>query len=150
MNLSRNPSIPSWTEEKKRATKNPARALAAAAVDAALDKKGRNITVMDLRGISGVADFFVLCTGDSDIQIKAIADAIAESIREQLGEKPWHTEGTDHLQWVLLDYVDVVAHVFNEDRRAFYDLERLWGDSAMETVPDDGSSADVRILKAPK
>ncbi len=138
--------IPVRTKDKKRTGQNPATALAAAAVDACLSKKGRDVTVMDLRTVSGVADFFVICTGDSDVQIKALAESIKDAIKSHLGEKPWHSEGYDHLQWVLLDYVDVVAHVFNEERRAFYDLERLWGDAITETVADDGSSADVTFL----
>ncbi len=138
--------IPTRTKGKKRTGQNPASTLAAAAVDACLSKKGRDVAVMDLRTVSGVADFFVICTGDSDVQIKAIADAIKEVIKDDLGERPWHTEGYDHLQWVLLDYVDMVAHVFNEERRAFYDLERLWGDALMETVAENGSAADVTFL----
>ncbi len=108
-----------------------------------LEKKARDITVMDMRGVSGVADYFVICTGDSDLQIKAIADAVRERIREQCSERPWHKEGYDHLQWVLLDYVDLVVHVFNQEKRGFYALERLWGDAPVERVPDDAPSASV-------
>ncbi len=102
---------------------------------------------MDMRDVSGVSDYFVICTGDSDIQIKAIADAIRERIKSECQELPWHTEGTGHHQWVLLDYVDVVAHLFDNERRGFYDLERLWGDAPRERVPEDGSSVDVKLLK---
>ena len=150
MSFTKHPLIPSRSKDKKRQTRNTAQSLAAAAVDAFVDKKGRDIAVMDLRGISGVADYFVICTGDSDVQIKALADAVQESIRKNMKERPWHTEGYDHLQWVLLDYVDVVAHVFAGERRSFYDLERLWGDSTIETVPEDGSAADVELLREVK
>ncbi len=102
---------------------------------------------MGLQGISGVADYFVICTGTSETQIKALANATRESIKEKLGERPWQTEGFDHLQWVLLDYVDVVAHIFNEERRSFYDLERLWGDAAIESVPDDGDVPALEMLR---
>lgn len=132
---------------KKRFTSNPARVLAAHAVDAMLDKKARDVTVMDMRKVSGVADFFVLCTGESDVQIKAIAEEIRERIRRECQERPWHMEGTNHHQWVLLDYVDVVAHVFDTERRSFYDLERLWGDAPRERIPDEGSSDDVELLR---
>lgn len=126
----------------------PARQLAARAVDAVIDKKAKDVVVMDMRDVSGVADFFVLCTGESDRQIKAVAETVRETIREAYGELPWHTEGLDHLQWVLLDFVDVVVHVFDEEKRAFYDLERLWGDAPHETVPEDGTGDDVALLQA--
>jgi ribosome-associated protein len=147
MSSTEHPSIPTRTGDEKRSTSHPPTVLAAAAVDAALDKKARDVVVMDVRGISGVADLFVICTGDSDIQIKAIAESVREEIRSRYGEKPWHVEGMDHLKWVLLDYVDVVVHVFAEDRRSFYDLERLWGDAPIATVPTDGSSEDVPFLR---
>lgn len=132
----------------RRSTQNPVGALAAAAVDAMLDKKAHQVTVMDMRGVSGVADVFVIGTGESDLQIKAIADAVTEKIREGYSEKPWHTEGYDGRQWVLLDYVDLVVHVFSHEKRNFYDLERLWGDAPTEEVPADASSEDVALLGA--
>lgn len=143
----KNRMTPQRTPGKKRKTRNPVQLLARTAVDAILDKKGTEISVMDLRGISGVADFFVVCTGGSDIQIKAIADSVQDRIRTECGEKPWHVEGYDHLQWVLLDFVDLVVHVFNAEKRTFYDLERLWGDAPTEQIPDDATSADVAVLK---
>ena len=132
---------------KRRATQNPVHVLAEHAVEAILDKKGRDITVMDMRRVSGVADVFVLCTGDSELQIRAIADAVQERIREQCAERPWHTEGNDHYKWVLIDYVDLVVHVFNPEKRAFYDIERLWGDAPTEQVPEDGEAASVALLQ---
>lgn len=139
--------ISSNRTSRKRSSQNPAHVLAAHAVDAMIDKKARDITVMDMRQVSGVADYFVICTGDSDLQIKAVADAIRERIREQCDERPWHTEGANHRQWVLLDYVDVVAHIFNQEKRQFYDLERLWGDAPSEDVADDATSTDVQLLQ---
>lgn|SRR5690606_27825377 len=112
-----------------------------------LEKKARDIAVMDMRKVSGVADYFVLCTADSELQIKAVSDAIRERIIENYDERPWHLEGTEHWQWVLLDYVDVVAHVFNQEKREFYNLERLWGDARIEHVAEDGSAADVALLQ---
>lgn len=134
-------------KSKKRSTPNAAHVLAAHAVDAMLDKKAHDVTVMDMRKVSGVADFFVIGTGDSDLQIKAVSDAIRERIREQCDERPWHSEGTNNWQWVLLDYVDVVAHIFSPEKRAFYDLERLWGDAPSEQVSEDATSTDVRLLQ---
>ncbi len=140
--------ISTTRKAKKRSTPNPAHVLAAHAVDAMLDKKAHDVTVMDMRKVSGVADFFVIGTGDSDLQIRAVADAIRERIQEQCGERPWHTEGTNNWQWVLLDYVDVVAHLFSPEKRDFYDLERLWGDAPNERVPDEASSTAVQLLQA--
>ncbi len=147
MTSSKHPTIPSRSGKEKRATRVPATQIAACAVDAVLGKKARDVVVMDVRGISGVADIFVLCTGDSDVQIKAIAESVREELRSNYGERPWHVEGVEHLQWVLLDYVDVVVHVFAEDRRTFYDLERLWGDAEIASVPPDGSADSVPFLK---
>lgn len=141
------PVTPAHSQTKKRVTQNSARKLAYAAVEAALDKKAHDISVMDLRGVSGVADYFVICTGDSDLQIKAIADSVRDRIREEYTERPWHVEGYEHLQWVLVDYVDLVVHVFNTERRTFYGLERLWGDATIEHVPDDGSASDIELLR---
>jgi|SRR5690554_6570795 ribosome-associated protein len=142
------PATSAQPRTKKRLTQNPARKLAYAAVEAALDKKAHDLLVMDLRGVSGVADYFLICTGDSDLQIKAIADSVLDRIKDEYSERPWHVEGYEHLQWVLLDYVDLVVHIFSPERRAFYGLERLWGDATTEHVPDDGSASDVKLLRA--
>jgi ribosome-associated protein len=140
--------VPTRSRSSSRRSRTPARTLAVHAVDAALDRKARDITVMDVRNVSGVADYFVLCTGDSELQIKAIMEAVEHQIEERFGERPWHIEGSDHKQWVLLDYVDVVVHIFNEEKRAFYSLERLWGDAPMEEVPDEAdSAAEVKLLQ---
>ena len=101
---------------------------------------------MDVHDVSGFADIFILATGDSELQIRAIHDAIRTSVKEETGERPWHVEGLEHSQWVLLDYVDLVIHVFNEEKRAFYSLERLWGDAPKEEVPLDGAGDKVALL----
>ncbi|MCK4754881.1 MAG: ribosome silencing factor [Calditrichia bacterium] len=109
--------------------------LAYKIADLALDKKAKQIIVMDLNGMTAIADFFVLMSGDSDTQIKAIADHI---VRELKGQKirVYHKEGYNSLRWVLLDYVDVVVHVFKPETREFYGLERLWGDAKIDFVMD--------------
>ncbi len=117
------------------------------AVDAILEKKGRSIEVLDVRGVSGVADFFVITTGDSELQVKAIVANIRTRLKENAGEGPWHVEGKEHYNWVLMDYVDLVVHVFLPEQREYYALERLWGDAPHATVDDAGSAADVKILK---
>jgi ribosome-associated protein len=139
-------SNPTTSSERPRSrqSRTPARALARLAVDAMLAKKAVDITVIDVHSVSGVTDFYVIATGQSDLQVRAIVDGIDERVREETGERPWKREGADHLQWVVLDYVDVVVHVFDAERRAFYDLERLWSDAPTEHVVDDGSP--VKLL----
>jgi len=99
-------------------------------------KKGFDVIVMDLRKIASFADYFVICSADSDVQVKAIADQIDESLSKE-GFKCWHKEGFKALSWVLLDYVDVVVHIFRKDARSFYNLEKLWGDAPTEKVIDE-------------
>jgi ribosome-associated protein len=94
------------------------------------EKKATDIVVLDLRKVkNAVADFFVLCSGSSDKQLDAITDSIDEEVFKALKENPWHIEGKNNKEWMLLDYIDVVAHVFRKDRRQFYALEKLWGDA---------------------
>lgn len=111
------------------------------------DKKAKDITVIDLREVSNMADFFVIGTGESDLQVRAIANGVMDRIEEEGGELPWKREGFEHLRWVLLDYVDVVVHVFLPSRRDHYRIERLWGEADRETVPDDGDVSDVDLLR---
>lgn len=134
--------IPRRTAEKKRATSASVRRLARLAVDGILEKKGHDTVVLDVHGVSGVADIFIVTTGDSDLQVKAIVGSVRQKIKEEIGERPWHVEGTDHMQWVLLDYVDLVVHVFLPEKRQFYDLERLWGDAPRAEVVDDAESSE--------
>ena len=101
----------------------------------ALAKKAKDVVILDLRKITSMTDYFVVCTGDSEPQVKAIADEIMSGM-ELLGEKTWHVEGIQNLQWVLLDFVDVVVHVFHKDARTFYGLEKLWGDAKIQKVLD--------------
>ncbi len=137
-----------YDASKQRPRRNAASRLAACAVNAMTERKARDIVVMDLRNAQGaVADFFVIGTGGSDRQIRAVANAVDEHIEEVAGEQPWHREGFEHLQWVLLDYVDLVVHLFSEEKRAYYDLERLWGDAGIERVPADGDAGDVPMLQ---
>jgi len=94
------------------------------------EMKAEDIVVMDLRKVNNaVADFFVICSGTSDTHIDAIAESVDKEVNKIDGENPWHREGYNNKTWVLLDYVDVVVHVFNEDKREFYALESLWGDA---------------------
>ena len=101
------------------------------------EKKATDIVVMDLRKIkNAVADFFVICSGSSDKQIDAIADSIDEQVYKSLNENPWHIEGKNNKEWMILDYTNVVAHIFRKDRRSFYSLEKLWGDAEITEIGD--------------
>jgi ribosome-associated protein len=108
-----------------------------AAIDAARDKKAIDIVLLDLRKADGFTDFFVICTGGNARQITAIADAVRDSLRLDLGERPTVAEGTNRSEWLLLDYFNFVVHVFTRDCRSFYDLERLWGNAKRYEVSDD-------------
>jgi len=99
------------------------------------DKKASDIVVMDLRNVrSSVSDFFVICSGKSDTQVEAIATSIEDQVYKTNKERPWQSEGKNNLEWVLIDYANVVAHVFLQDKREFYGLEELWGDAKMTTI----------------
>ena len=102
------------------------------------EKKASDIVIMDLRKIkNAVADFFVICSGNSDKQLDAISDSIDAEVFKKFQENPWHTEGKNNKEWMLLDYINVVAHVFRKDRREFYALERLWGDADITEINAD-------------
>ena len=110
--------------------------LAERAARLALEKKAHDILILDLRKLTSAADCFVVCTADSDTQVKAIADHVSETLGAE-GMKPWHIEGLEGRKWVLLDYVDVVVHVFYSETRDFYSLEALWGDAPSVRIDDD-------------
>ena len=102
-----------------------------------LEKKAANIVVMDLRNVkNSITDFFVICSGNTDPQIAAIADSVDEEVFKGSKINPWHQEGRQNREWILLDYVDVVVHVFRKDRRKFYDLESLWGDAELTQIKE--------------
>ena len=102
--------------------------LALQAARLTLTKRAEDVLILDLRRLDGVCDYFVLATGHSEVQVKAIAEAVEDKLREG-GAKPWHVEGLQGRRWVLLDYVEVVVHVFHEKTREYYMLDRLWGDA---------------------
>jgi ribosome-associated protein len=105
-----------------------------------LEKKAVDVIILDLRKVkSAVTDFFVICSGNSDTQVDAITDSVEEEVYKRLGQDPWHKEGKENREWILLDYVDVVAHVFKKDRRQFFALEDLWGDAEVIKVDAQGA-----------
>ena len=104
-------------------------------VEGMLEKKATDVLVMDLRGINGAfADFFILCNGNSDTQVDAISDSIEEYVEKHIDERVWRKEGHKNKEWILLDFVDVVANVFKKETRSFYNLEQLWGDAKLNYI----------------
>ena len=105
--------------------------LVDAIVSGIQEVKGKDIVHLDLRDVPNtVCDHFVICHGDSNTQVAAIANSVEKEVQELTNEKPWHTEGQNNGEWVLLDYVNVVVHIFHRDKRGYYALEDLWGDAA--------------------
>ncbi|HLB00392.1 MAG TPA: ribosome silencing factor [Bacteroidota bacterium] len=109
----------------------------------AFSKKAFDVRLLDLRKVTDIADFFVICSADSDIQVKAIADAVLDGLAGS-DIYPWHREGISQKQWILLDFVDVVVHVFHKDVRIFYGLEKLWGDARIEELRDTPPPKKIR------
>jgi ribosome-associated protein len=106
-------------------------------IRAAIEKKAEDLVVLDLRKAGGFTDFFVICTGSNTRQIVAISDGVREALKKDLDERPTLMEGIDRSEWILLDYFNFVVHVFSRDCRAFYGLERLWGNAVRHEVAHD-------------
>ena len=101
------------------------------------EKKGQNITIVDLRGIDGaITSYFVICQGGSPSQVEAITDSVEEVVRTTTGEKPANVNGLGNSLWVAMDYIDAMVHVFLPETRQFYNLENLWEDAPMTHIPD--------------
>ena len=99
------------------------------------DVKGEEIQLLDLREIENtVCDYFIICTGGSNTQVKAISGSVRKVVGKQLQDKPWHVEGETVAEWVLMDYVNVVVHIFQKTTREFYDIESLWGDAKITKI----------------
>ena len=112
----------------KTSARHAALDLLKTAAEAAVAKKARAPIALDLRDLDGVCDYFFICSGSSEVQVRAIAENIEDTLRER-GVRPWHIEGLEGRRWVLLDYVEIVVHVFHEKTREYYMLDRLWGDA---------------------
>jgi ribosome-associated protein len=110
--------------------------LALRAVQLAREKKGEDLVLLDLRELDAVSDYFLLVTALSETQVRAIAEHLREKLAAE-GSRAWHVEGMEHRRWVLLDFVDVVVHVFHPETRQYYLLERLWGDAARVPLPEE-------------
>lgn len=116
----------------KKITKTTAKQV----VKFALEKKAYDVQLMDLRKITSVTDFFIVCSGTSDVQVRAITDNILTSCKKA-GIPVYHVEGTESMRWVLIDMVEIVVHIFQPEVRAYYQLERLWGDAPTESFGDE-------------
>jgi ribosome-associated protein len=129
------------TEKRRSATAGKKRLTGevAKAVRAALDKKASDILVLDLRETPAFTDFFVLCSGQSTRQVKAIADGVEEALKAAK-VRPAHVEGYDRAEWILMDYFNFIVHVFTPQTRVFYSLERLWGDAERIEVSEESPS----------
>jgi len=103
--------------------------LARACASAAADKKADDLVVLDMQGVSTVTDFFVICSASSEPQLKAIANSIRRHVLEESGRKPFAAEGSPVSQWIVLDYGEVIVHLFHSEKRGLYDLENLWSDA---------------------
>ncbi|MCK9280993.1 MAG: ribosome silencing factor [Melioribacteraceae bacterium] len=117
--------------------------------DIVLSKKGTDIKILDLRKLSGISDYFLICSADSDRQVKAIADEVDKMLSEE-GIKCFHREGFESLNWVILDYFDVIVHVFKNETRQFYGLEKLWGDAPTITIEDELPNTEKEVERVPK
>jgi ribosome-associated protein len=121
-----------------RKKKSESEKLAEIIVQGIQEKKGKNIISMELSEIpNSVCNFFVICHGTSKVHVESIADSVEETTIKKLQSKPWHKEGFENAEWILLDFVDVVVHIFQEDTRSFYKLENLWADAKLKEYSSD-------------
>jgi len=135
------PSQTAHTSARDGAAQLPPERLAQLAAGYAADKKAIDLEILDLRGISSFTDFFIICSGNTDRQTKAIHDAVHEGLKHEHGVLPRRVEGLTEARWILMDYVDVIVHVFVPDVRDFYRLEQLWGDVPRLAVELDDEPA---------
>jgi ribosome-associated protein len=121
----------------KKQKENDSRKLCDAIIEGMQENKAKDIVVLDLRTISNaVCDYFVICSGESNVQVDGISNSVTRHTRKELSEKPWHIEGKTNSEWILLDYINVVAHIFYKDARSFYELEDLWSDAKRTDIPN--------------
>lgn len=117
--------------------KNYSQELTSVIVEGILKKKGQDVVTMNLMSLpNSVSDFFVICHGTSKTQIEAIAQSVLTEVKNAEGGNPWHKEGFENAEWILLDYVNVVVHIFMEETRRFYNLESLWADAEIQKFKD--------------
>lgn len=104
-------------------------------VDSISDTKGEDIVILDLREIeNALCDYFVICTGNTNTHVSALAGTVERKVKTEVKERPWHVEGADNAQWILMDYTNIIVHIFQKEYREFYDIENLWGDAKRITI----------------
>jgi ribosome-associated protein len=101
-----------------------------------LEKKAKDIKILDVRPLTTLTDYFIVCHGTSETQIRALANSVIEKVKEVLGESVWKKEGLDARRWIILDYVNVVVHIFSEEKRQYYGIERMWNDAEITEIED--------------
>jgi len=117
--------------------------LVAHIIEGMESKKAKDIAVLDISAQTTLADFFVICTGNSDTQIKAIADAVEQEVQEKTGDKAWKKEGLQARSWIILDFIHTVVHIMTEEKRQFYNLELMWNDAKATYIESKESSDGV-------
>ncbi len=123
----------------KNKQENESKRIADIIIHGIQEKKGKDILSLNLQNIrSSVSDYFIICHADSSTQVKAIADSVEEEMYKALQEDPWHKEGTENAEWIILDYVSVVVHIFKTEKRNFYGVEDLWADAEIRTYQSAG------------
>jgi len=122
---------------ESKAKKSADQLLVDTVVEGIQEVKGKDITILDLRGIHNrVCDYYVICQADSSTQVNAIAGSVEVMVKKKIGERPYHSEGFQNSEWILVDYVTVVVHIFQSEVRDFYNLESLWADAEITRIPD--------------
>lgn len=123
--------------------KPDSKTLVAHIIEGMESKKARDIAVLDISAQTTLADFFVICTGNSDTQIKAIADAVEQEVQENTGDKAWKKEGLQARSWIILDFIHTVVHIMTEEKRNFYNLELMWNDAKATYIESKESTDGV-------
>ena len=119
----------------RRKKQEPREQLIEAVTTAMVNTKARNPVILDFTGMKGtICDAFVICHGSSRTQAEAIADHVIEEVKKQTGQNPWHKEGFENAEWILIDYFDVVVHIFQDTKRSFYNIEQLWADAEITKI----------------
>jgi ribosome-associated protein len=118
-------------------TKPDSKSLVELVVEGMKEKKASDITVMDVSDLTTLTDYFVICSGNSDTQNKAISDSIEEEVLKQTGEKPWKKEGIQARNWIILDFINIVVHVMSKEKRQFYSIERVWNDARITHIENE-------------
>lgn len=131
-----------WSFSKEFVLSDPIETIRDRCIEHLQSRKAEDVSVIDLRGIADFSDFFIVCTGGADTQVRALADAVIEGLKSD-GHRPWQVEGYDTRKWILIDLVDVVVHIFQPEARQFYGLERLWGDAPIQHIQDEGVPAEI-------